>query len=192
MNSQPNRQLLELSRKTGPVESFATICVSIDNANTILPFLFKHQIPFIMSSGDFSAEIVPDKKITAVLVEEPKITNPIIKSRIEQVFQKYFNEGATTIPPSLEVIAEEAGVSVSVFKSIFKKMYGTTLFHYSIEKKMEYAAELLIQGLKATEVSDKLGYTQPIKFNKMFQKYFGVTPHKYRIRQLMLIPPSIP
>lgn len=192
MNSQPNHQLLELSRKTGPVESFVTICVSADNANTILPFLFKHQISFFMSSGEFSAETVPDKKITAALVEEPKITNPKIKSRIEQVFQKYFNEGAATIPPSLEVIAEEAGVSVSVFKSIFKKMYGTTFFHYSIEKKMEYAAELLRQGLKATQVSDKLGYVHPIKFNKMFQKYYGMTPHKYRISQLMLIPPSTP
>lgn len=52
---------------------------------------------------------------------------------------------------------------------------------------MEYAAELLEAGHRASEVSVKIGYTQPIKFNKMFQKHFGITPKRYQINKMKII-----
>ena len=47
---------------------------------------------------------------------------------------------------------------------------------------MEYASELLKKGQTATYISKHLGYSHPIKFNKMFQKHFGVTPKKFQMQ----------
>jgi AraC-like DNA-binding protein len=49
---------------------------------------------------------------------------------------------------------------------------------------MEYVAELLEGGYKAVDVSVQLGYSQPIKFSKMFQKHFGVTPRRYQMEKM--------
>ncbi len=48
---------------------------------------------------------------------------------------------------------------------------------------MELAAKLLKKGYKATEVAKMVGYGEKsdIKFNKMFQKHFGITPKKYQL-----------
>jgi len=56
-----------------------------------------------------------------------------------------------------------------------------------VDKKMEYAAELLEAGHRASEVSVKIGYKYPIKFNKMFQKHFGITPKRYQINKMKII-----
>jgi YesN/AraC family two-component response regulator len=49
---------------------------------------------------------------------------------------------------------------------------------------MEYASELLHLGYKSSEVAIKVGYGEKsiIEFNKMFQKHFGITPKKYKMR----------
>lgn len=68
----------------------------------------------------------------------------------------------------------------AALKIYFKEYKGKPLYQFYMEEKMGYAAELLKQGYKANEVSTNIGYISPIKFNKMFQKHFGITPHKYR------------
>lgn len=40
--------------------------------------------------------------------------------------------------------------------------------------KMEYAEGLLREGQTASSVSERVGYTQPIKFNKMFERFYGM------------------
>jgi YesN/AraC family two-component response regulator len=54
-----------------------------------------------------------------------------------------------------------------------------------MEKRRDYAAQLFKEGYKAVEVSRRIGYGDKpyIKFNKMFQKHFGMTPKKYQMSQ---------
>ena len=70
----------------------------------------------------------------------------------------------------------------NTFKAIFQKQIGKPFYQFYLDRKMEHAAALLKQGFKAYEVSKKIGYGEKsaIKFNKMFQKHFGVTPKKYQ------------
>lgn len=88
--------------------------------------------------------------------------------------------------PSEKVIAEEFNISVISFKSQFKEKYGKTFYQYYLDKRMEYAAVLLKQGYKANDVSKRVGYgdKSSIKFNKMFQKHFGITPKKYQMQSV--------
>jgi YesN/AraC family two-component response regulator len=49
-----------------------------------------------------------------------------------------------------------------------------------MQKKMGYAAHLLKQGITDSYASEAIGYSNSIKFNKIFQKYFGTTPYEYK------------
>jgi AraC-like DNA-binding protein len=54
-----------------------------------------------------------------------------------------------------------------------------------MEKRRDYAAQLFKEGYKAVEVSKQIGYGDKscIKFNRMFQKHFGITPKRYQMIQ---------
>ena len=82
--------------------------------------------------------------------------------------------------PTLEEVTKAAGMNGSKIKAQLSELTGKTFYQYYIEKKMDYAAELLRIGYNAKSTSQKIGYTHPIKFNKMFQKQFGITPYQYR------------
>lgn len=79
-------------------------------------------------------------------------------------------------------VAQSLGLSIAVFKRIFKEMYGVSFYEYFLNKKMKYAAELLLKGLRGGLVSEMIGYSQPIKFIKMFKKHFGITPKEYQLQ----------
>lgn len=100
-----------------------------------------------------------------------------LKKEIEQIIDYYLSIGEE---PNLEVVAQRLNFKLSVFKTHFKDAYGKPFYQFYIDKKMEYAAELLRKGIKGAQVSLQVGYSHPIKFNKMFQKHFGVTPKKYQ------------
>jgi AraC-like DNA-binding protein len=84
-------------------------------------------------------------------------------------------------PPNVNDIAAELGISGATFKNRFIAHYGKPFYQLYIDKKMERAAMLLKEGCKATNISKMMGYSHPIKFNKMFQKHFGITPKKYQM-----------
>jgi AraC-like DNA-binding protein len=183
MRSQTDYQSLNSLPNAILSETFVTFHVVIDYMKDIIPFLLAQQIPFFMSSAGMADKTILNKKENISLEEELKYEISENLSRIEQVFQKYINERTGTVPPKLEAIAEEAGVSAFQFRTLFKKRYGKTFYSCYIEAKMEYAATLLQQGFRASEVSVQIGYVHPIKFNKMFQKYYGVTPYQYQKSQ---------
>ena len=79
----------------------------------------------------------------------------------------------------------EAGVYVATFKNQFKKVYGTTFHKVSMAKRMEYAAKLLCEGCTASFAGREVGYAHPIKFNKQFQKHFGITPGRYKMEHMV-------
>jgi AraC-like DNA-binding protein len=146
------------------------IYLNVVHIDKILPFLLSNQIAFTLSG----TESLPN------LGKEPLCdeSNPI-----ERVYHKYIVEGVEKIPPKVEDIAEEAGISNTQFNKLFKERFGKPFYRVYMEYKMEYAAGLLREGQTASLVSQRVGYTQPIKFNKTFQKFYGTTPFKYRKSQ---------
>ena len=163
--------------------STVTVYFSEEHVQLILSFLISHQIPFTLSAFRTSSE-GGDKTVTALNSpkhdsEEAEIAKN--NSGIEEVFQKYIVEGIEKFPPNVEEIAAELNMSVAVFGARFRKAYGKSFYQVYLDRKMDYAATLLEAGLNAIAVSTQIGYSHPIKFNKMFQKHFGVTPKKYQM-----------
>ncbi|MCP1384695.1 helix-turn-helix domain-containing protein [Runella salmonicolor] len=145
------------------------IYLNVGYIDKVLPFLLSNQIAFTLSGTE-----APPSWGKAHLSE---------LSPIDGVYHKYIVEGVEKIPPKMEEIAAEIGLSIAQFKKLFKARFGKPFYRVYMEYKMEYAAGLLREGQTASSVSERVGYTQPIKFNKMFQKFYGTTPFKYRKSQ---------
>ncbi len=85
-----------------------------------------------------------------------------------------------TEPPSLKELANEVGLPINRLKEGFKQVYGTSVFGFLFDYKMEYARQLLASGShNVNEVGLKVGYSTASHFIAAFKKKFGITPKKY-------------
>ena len=75
-------------------------------------------------------------------------------------------------------ISKEAKLSEYHFIRLFKLVFNTTPYKYSIEKKLEFGHELLQNKHSTSEVSSILGYTDIPAFSKAFKLQFGFSPSK--------------
>lgn len=83
-------------------------------------------------------------------------------------------------PPSLVDLAQEIDLSLKKLKEGFKQIYGTTVYGFSFDYKMELARKLLETGThNVNEVGLKVGYSTASHFIAAFKKQFGTTPKKY-------------
>jgi AraC-like DNA-binding protein len=70
----------------------------------------------------------------------------------------------------------------SRLKSIFVKLYQKPYYQYFLHQRLHLAKKYLEEGrYHVQEVSNILGYSQPIKFVTVFKKHFGVTPGKLKM-----------
>ncbi len=152
------------------------ICVKTDYASKLLNLMIDNNVPFSIEKAE-------------PIVQQPEKEIPVFKFRqsndskiAEYVYKKYIIENLDKTPPLINEIAEELMMSPSKFKALFRTHYKVPFYSLYLDKKMEYAAQLLKEGMKAKDVSIKVGYTHSIKFSKMFQKHFNITPKKYQQR----------
>lgn len=146
--------------------------------------LVEHQIPFEISFNPTYSE----KKITSSTsdkksVVETKSTNHEM-DKLEEVYVRFIKNGRYEKVPTIAEIAAGCQMSPNRFKKEFEVRYGKPFFKLFMEARMEKAASLLKKGYKCNEVTQMIGYGEKssIKFNKMFQKHFGMTPKKYQLK----------
>lgn len=77
-------------------------------------------------------------------------------------------------PHSLPVLAQMADTNECYLKRNFKKIFGTTVYGYILQTRMERAKQLLLQEKKkVSEVAQLSGYSHISHFSKAFRKHFG-------------------
>ena len=87
-------------------------------------------------------------------------------------------------PPTLIDLSKEINLSLRKLKEGFKETYGTTVFKYLFEHKMELALKFLKEGENnVNEVSFKLGYSNASHFIYAFKNRFGITPRAYMLQR---------
>lgn len=83
-------------------------------------------------------------------------------------------------PPSMNILSQEAGMSVSKLQKCFKSVFGKSIIQYAIDEKMEYAKSLLTtKEYSVSEVGYRVGYSNLSHFSEAFHKKFHVTPKVY-------------
>ncbi|GAB4341955.1 MAG: hypothetical protein OHK0047_33800 [Leptolyngbyaceae cyanobacterium] len=86
-------------------------------------------------------------------------------------------------PPSLLELAKQVGLNDYKLKSGFRQIFGTTVFGYLHQQRMQRAYELLTSSdLKVTEVASQVGYTSLSAFSTAFKKSFGISPSHCRVK----------
>ena len=78
--------------------------------------------------------------------------------------------------PPLEALAQEANLSVSAFKTKFRKETGMSVQQYFLRAKMAKAADMLDSGLSVKETALGLGYANMSNFTHAFKRERGMTP----------------
>jgi two-component system response regulator YesN len=82
---------------------------------------------------------------------------------------------------SINKVCSHLHISTGYFSGIFKKETKMTFVGYLMNIRMEAAKELLMTtDLKAFEIAEKVGYSEPNYFSFSFRKHFGISPKEYR------------
>ncbi|MGD1904304.1 MAG: helix-turn-helix transcriptional regulator [Geitlerinemataceae cyanobacterium] len=84
-------------------------------------------------------------------------------------------------PPSLKELAQQTELNDFKLKSGFRQLFGTTVFGYLYQCRMEKAQWILEQGTHSVgQVAHTVGYASPSQFSAAFKRRFGVTPRAYK------------
>jgi two-component system, response regulator YesN len=89
--------------------------------------------------------------------------------------EKHFSKDLT-----LQDVAEFVGMNPTYFSLLFKEEMKITYIKYLTKLRMERAKELLREGYKVADVSEKVGYHTYRHFSELFKKQVGVNPSHYR------------
>jgi len=83
-------------------------------------------------------------------------------------------------PWTVASLAEEVGLSRSVFAARFTRLVGEPPLGYLVRLRMQKAATLLRDGATLGEASRLTGYASEASFNHAFRQWAGVPPGAYR------------
>jgi AraC-like DNA-binding protein len=85
-------------------------------------------------------------------------------------------------PPTLLDLARRVGVNDNKLKLGFREVFGTTVFGYLHNYRMEMAQMLLQEGQQSVaEVASHVGYSNPGHFAAAFKRKFGMSPKVCRL-----------
>lgn len=80
-------------------------------------------------------------------------------------------------PITIKELSRKVAINECYLKKGFRVMYGTTIFDFYQDQRMEHARYLLYEkGLTVSEVSAILGYSSISHFSTAFKKHTGLKP----------------
>lgn len=84
-------------------------------------------------------------------------------------------------PCSLIGLAHLVGTNEYNLKKSFKEVFGTTVFGYLSQLRMEEARQLLLRGeMNINQIADYIGYKNANHFSTAFKKHFGYNPSELK------------
>lgn len=82
---------------------------------------------------------------------------------------------------TVQQIANYIGLDRSYLCSLFKKYLNSSIQEYLVQHRIDKAClHLTKHELSISDISRSVGYDDPLLFSKIFKKYKGVSPKKYR------------
>jgi AraC-like DNA-binding protein len=100
-------------------------------------------------------------------------TDKLALVKVEKILMNNLTQGF----PGIEPIAKQVNMSESKLKTIFKGVYGQSIFQYFKEKQMILALQLLKNPeVQIKNIAASLSYESPGKFTVAFKKYHQILP----------------
>ncbi len=134
--------------------------------------------------GFFKRMFIEAKVIELLLLQfeqlcETEFSNVTLKKQdVEKMYAvREFILGNLTESYSLINLAQEVGTNEFTLKKGFKELFGTTVFGFWSDAKMEEAYKMLLTKTKSvSQVSDIIGYKNPQHFTAAFKRKYGIVP----------------
>lgn len=99
----------------------------------------------------------------------------VIELALKKINSDFCNNNIT-----VESLAKLCGISAVYFRKIFNSVLGVSPKEYIIQKRIEYAKNLLeSQQFSVLEVAMICGYAEQCHFCREFTKRTGISPTKY-------------
>lgn len=93
---------------------------------------------------------------------------------------KYIEDNYFKKDFSLQIAAEKSYISDTYFRKLFKQEFGISPKQYVINRRIKYAASLIIAGYYSLqEIAELCGYSDYKHFSVEFKKVTGVSPSRY-------------
>ncbi|MGI4821255.1 MAG: helix-turn-helix transcriptional regulator [Janthinobacterium lividum] len=104
--------------------------------------------------------------------------NSADSERLLQVHNHLLDDLST--PPVLRELAQQAAMSETKLKQLFKQTFGSSVYTYYQQARMKQAAFLLQQGQHSVaEAGYALGFSNLSHFSRLFEKHYGLNPKRY-------------
>jgi len=108
----------------------------------------------------------------------PFMANEETIAQIKQVKEIIIDQLAH--PPSLEELSKTVGLNIKKLKTGFKEFYGTPVFTFLLNYKLELSKKYLKENkLNVSEIALLIGYSTSSHFIAAFKKKYGITPKQY-------------
>ena len=100
----------------------------------------------------------------------------LLVQRVKSMVHEFYSQGIT-----LEEIAEEMQLTPEYLGTQFHKETGSTYSNYLKKYRIEKAKKLLLgTNLKTYEIAQKVGYSDPKYFSRVFKECTNTLPNEYR------------
>ncbi|WP_321529914.1 AraC family transcriptional regulator [uncultured Desulfuromonas sp.] len=84
-------------------------------------------------------------------------------------------------PPTIDQLSRQVGINTLKLKQGFKREFGTTVYSYLRQYRMEKAIDLLRRDKKGVaETAYAVGYSNVSHFIAAFRKSYGITPGEFK------------
>ncbi len=94
---------------------------------------------------------------------------------IDEIERSFLNKSLTN-----DYLASVCGISESCLKRLFKKKFGLSIKKYTIQKRMNYACELLrLNRYSINQIAEMCGFSDVYFFSKQFKSQIGISPTEY-------------
>lgn len=112
-----------------------------------------------------------------IIVEKrEKNSDEFDKSILEYIDQSYTDSNL-----SLSTLSELFNLSESHLSRSFKEKFGVNYLDYVNKKRVEYALDILKNSdSDINEIAQKAGFNNDVTFRRLFKKYYGTSPLKYK------------
>lgn len=160
------------------------ICINIAREHQIDILEFEQSIKILEKTPDLNYFDHTLKSVIS-LINSLKIRQSRNKtSKVDvQSILNYISIKISDHDLSASKIANHFNVSISHLCNKFKENSGTTINKTIIQLRMEYASALLLETtMPIHNISILVGYENIQYFNKLFKRYYGISPSDYRNR----------
>ena len=115
----------------------------------------------------------------SLFYKEEAFKQPVANRRDVEIIQQLKDYLTKTFLEDhcLPTLARQFGTNTNKLMSLFKKVFGRSIFEFIGELRMDHAMELLRDhGLLVTEVARTVGYKNPNHFSCAFKRKYGISP----------------